>query len=96
MGIINAEDFISYAEKKDKIYDIDMIIIEKVYDYYNKNKFKELGIKHIAINLSIQTLLNSKFFRDLDKLEKKYNINRESIYFEIKEREKTTFNQRAF
>ena len=95
MGVITAEQFIPYAEKKDKVYDIDMIIIDKVYDYVNKRKFQELGIKIVAINLSVQTLCNNKFLKDLDKLEKKYNVNREIIYFEIKEREKSTFNQKA-
>ena len=96
IGIINAEKFISYAEKKDKIYEIDMQIIDKVYDFYSSVDFDKLGLKWIAINLSVQTLCNKNFMEDLNLLELKYGINKRKIYFEIKERERKTFNQNAF
>lgn len=95
-GLLYAESFIPYAEKKDKIYDIDMIIIDKVYDFYSSNNLDKMGISHIAINLSFQTLCNKNFLEDIALLELKYNVSKKKIYFEIKERERTTFKQYAF
>ncbi len=95
-GIINADNFISYAEKKDRIYELDMAIIDRVYDFYSTVDFDDMGLKCISINLSVQTLCNKNFHEDLKLLELKYGVKKRKIYFEIKERERTTFNQNAF
>lgn len=94
-GKLNAKNFISFAEKKDKIYDIDMLVIENVYKYYHDIDFKSLGIENIAINISPQTLVNHSFRRDLSKLELLYDVEKNYIVFEIRERESTTSNQAA-
>ena len=95
-GLLYAESFIPYAEKKDKIYDIDMLIIDKVYDFYSTTDLDSMGISHISINLSFQTLCNKNFLEDLNLLELKYGVTKKKIYFEIKERERHTFKQHSF
>ena len=95
-GMLNAESFISYAEKKDKIYEIDMMVIEKVYKFFSETDLDDIGIKCLAINLSAQTLCNKNFMEDLSLLELKYGVTKRRIYFEIKERERKTFNKYAF
>lgn len=95
-GIINAERFISYAENKDKIYDIDMIVIRHVYKSYADLNLKSLGVKYISINISVKTLLNPNFLTELNKIENEYNLPKNLIYFEVKEREKSTFIPGAF
>lgn len=95
-GILNAEDFIICAEKKNKIYDIDIKVIEYAYKTYIDFNLESLGIEHIAINISVKTLLNSSFLHDLDIIESKYKLKEDVICFEVKEREKNTFIQEAF
>lgn len=95
-GLLNAESFINYAERKDYIYDIDLIVIDNVYRQFYERKLDYYGIKSIYINLSIKTLLNSNFITDLETIEKKYNIPKDLIVFEIKEREKDTYNVNAY
>lgn len=95
-GLINADSFIPYAEKKDKIYDIDMIVIDSAYKCYIELRLESLGISNIDINISVKTLLNPNFARDLKKIENKYKLKKDIINFELKEREKATFNPNAF
>ena len=96
VGIINADSFIPYAEKTDKIYEIDMVTIERLYEFYKKYNLLAYGIKYIALNISTQTLCKKEFLNDLKNLEIKYNIDRKYVFFEIKEREENSFNQYAF
>ena len=95
-GIIPAESFIPYAEKKDKIYDIDMVVINNAHKAYIDLGFEELGIKNIAINISVKTLLNPNFLSDLEKIEELYHLKKDIILFEIRERENSTFDNNAF
>ncbi len=95
-GVINAENFITYAEKRDKIYDIDMQIIDKVYAFYSGVNFDDLELKCVSINISAQTLCNKNFIEDLKMLELKYGVKKRKIYFEVKERERVSFKQYAF
>ena len=93
LGIITADNFVPYAEKKDKMYQIDMIILEKIFSSYKKRKFEMEGIEHVTINISVQTIANPDFRSDLTRLEEKYNINRTRITFEVKEREDVAFDR---
>ncbi len=93
LGIINADNFVPYAEKKAKMYQIDMIILEKVFSLYRKNKMEMKGIKHLTINLSIQTIANQTFINDLLRLERENNIDKSLIVFEIKERDDVAFDK---
>ena len=93
LGIINADNFVPYAEKKAKMYQIDMIILEKVFSLYRKNKMEMKGIKHLTINLSIQTIANQTFINDLLRLERENNIDKSIIVFEIKERDDVAFDK---
>lgn len=95
-GIINADKFISYAESKDKIYSIDMMVIEKVYESYTNLNLKSLGVKSIAVNISVKTIINSNFFKDLNKLEDKYKLGKEVVVFEVRERGRKEFIPQAF
>ena len=93
LGIINADNFVPYAEKKAKMCQIDMIILEKVFSLYRKNKMEMKGIKHLTINLSIQTIANQTFINDLLRLERENNIDKSIIVFEIKERDDVAFDK---
>jgi EAL domain-containing protein (putative c-di-GMP-specific phosphodiesterase class I) len=96
LGVIKAENFINYAEKKNRIFEIDMIIVEKVFQFYNAYQLSDYGLEFIAINLSTQTICAKEFLLHLIRLEKKYNVDRNRIIFEVKERESATFNQHVF
>ena len=93
LGIISADNFVPYAEKKDKMYEIDMIILEKVFNTYNMHKVDFIGIELVTINLSIQTISNPDFLSDLIRLERKYGIDKRMLAFEIKEREDVAFDK---
>jgi len=94
-GLLEANQFISYAEKKGLIYNLDMLIIENVYSNYKK-LLEDTLVNHITINISAHTLLNDEFLKELKKLEDKYSIEKNKVYFEIKERDKSTFIPKAF
>ena len=96
LGVIKAESFIEYAEKNNRIFEIDMIIIEKVFQFYNAYQLSDYGLTFIGINLSTQTICDREFLYQLMRLEKKYGVDRNMIFFEVKERESTTFNQHVF
>ncbi len=93
LGLISADNFVPYAEKKDKMYEIDLIILEKVFEAYRKHKTELLGIDFFALNLSIQTISNPNFINDLNELERRNNISKEKFVFEIKERVDVAFDK---
>ncbi len=93
LGVIYADNFVPYAEKKDMMYRIDMIILEEIFDLYKKNRTYFYDIKYLAINISVQTISNPDFLNDLQELERKNNINKNIIVFEVKERENVAFDR---
>lgn len=95
-GFLNAESFINYAERKDYIYDIDMLVIESVCRQFHDKKLDYYGIKSISVNISIKSLLNPDFVADLERFEHEFNVPKDLIIFEINERDKDTFNINAF
>ena len=75
------------------MYRIDMIILEKIFDLFKKNRAQFDDLKYLAINLSVQTISNPDFLIDLKELERKNNINKNMVVFEVKEREDVAFDK---
>lgn len=95
-GLIDANKFIMYAEDRNKLYDIDMLTIDKAYRFFKEANLESLGLKYIAFNVSAKTFINHSFLTDLDEIESKYNLREDAVYFEIKERGGRTFIPEAF
>ena len=84
LGLIEAEVFIPYAEKKNIVFDIDMLVVEKVFSYYQQNK-DVLNLDYLTINISSQTIINKSFKEQLLILKEKYQIEDKKIIIEINE-----------
>ena len=84
-GFISPEYFIPYAERSGKIKDIDNYVMEKVFSFVGSNKFKELGLEYIEINLSVVECLDDDLISRIHNLIDKYNVNPNHINLEITE-----------
>lgn len=84
-GFISPEYFIPYAERSGKIKDIDNYVMEKVFSFVGSNKFKELGLEYIEINLSVVECLDDDLISRIQNLIDKYNVNPNHINLEITE-----------
>jgi len=77
--------FIPISEKYNLIYDIDKIVIEKSFAFFNYLIY-ELGYSgKMSFNASIQTLNNPLFVDFLKNLKEKYSIPNNKIEVEITE-----------
>ncbi|QOP43394.1 EAL domain-containing protein [Sulfurimonas sediminis] len=80
--IISPIYFIKQLESNGMILDITYMLIEKVFDMIERNKFSSI----VSINLSILQFYDENFIPFLKRqLEKYKNVNPDNIYFEITE-----------
>lgn len=94
-GFVSPELFIAAAEKNGTILHIGKIVLEEVCKFISSNKFKELGLEYIEINLSVAQCLQSDLVEIISSLLKEYNVKPNQINLEITERE-DVFDQNIF
>ncbi len=84
-GFIEPKYFINYAELSGKILDIDLFVIEEVIKFIASDKFSELGIKFINVNISLSDCFDLTLYNRVLELIVKYGINPKCIHFELVE-----------
>ena len=84
-GIISPGDFIPIFESNGFITKLDLYILEKVLQDFNK--VKELGLKQypVSINLSRRDLATVNLNEQILPLFKKYKVDKSMVHFEITE-----------
>lgn len=84
-GFIPPDVFIGAAEKSGAIYRIGEFVLEEVCKFISSDRFKELGLDYIEINLSVvQCMQNNLANQVLDTI-KKYDVRPDQINLEITE-----------
>ena len=94
-GFISPGAFIPYSEKNGRIFEIDNIVMEKVFQFISSPKFKELGLEYIEINLSMVDCMDKTLSYRIISLMKKYNIDPKNINLEITESQDSINNEIA-
>jgi len=84
-GLISPGLFIPYAEKIGKMLEIGNIILEKTIEFAGSERFKELDLEYVEINLSIKQLQDINLIKRINSLVEKYNAKKENINFELTE-----------
>ena len=84
-GFISPDIFISAAEKSGAIYRIGAFVLEEVCKFISSDRFKQLGLDYIEINLSaVECMQNNLAGQILDMLHK-YGVRPDQINLEITE-----------
>jgi len=84
-GFISPSIFILYAERLGKMLEIGNIVLEKSFEFIGSEKFKELNLETVEINLSIKQLQDVNLLDRINSYIKKYNVNKKHINFELTE-----------
>ena len=84
-GFISPGSFIPYAESTGRISEIDSFVMEEVFKFVSSDKFKELGLEYIEINLSMAECVNVKLVERIKRLKDQYNVDPKNINLEITE-----------
>lgn len=82
--IISPGELIPLAEEKGMIDDLSWIVIEEVCSFLNK--YRDLPIKSVSINLSMQQFMNRDLCERIETYSKKYQVPVEKLKLEITER----------
>ncbi len=82
--IIPPSEFIPYLEESGNIKEIELIIFNKVLDFYKMLKDQNVNI-HLSMNISPVTFNQKDFTQNINKLIQDKNINPENLIFEITE-----------
>lgn len=85
LGQINPEEFIPIAEKSGKILEIGKCVIRKVCLFLNDDEIKNLDLKYVEINLSIQECMQRDLTNKIMDILAEYNISPNRINLEIRE-----------
>ena len=84
-GFVPPDMFIPVAEKNGTIHKIGMFVLESVCRFIASDKFKELGIDYIEVNLSVVQCMNATLADDIMKMMDKYGVSPSQINLEITE-----------
>lgn len=84
-GQISPALFIPYAEKTGKMTQIGNIILNRVFEFIGSERFKDLNLDYIEINLSILQFLDTNMIDNINTLVENYGIDRNNIWFELTE-----------
>lgn len=85
MGAISPAEFIPITEADGLVNDVDMIVLDKVCDFEKRHPLKELGLRHIHINLSAYQLMYSNFMNEFTSILKQHGVSSDGINIEITE-----------
>ena len=84
-GFIPPDIFITAAEKSGAIYKIGEFVLEEVCKFISSQRFRELGLDYIEINLSVVQCMQSNLASQILETIKKYNVRPDQINLEITE-----------
>ncbi len=84
-GFIRPDRFISLAEKNGSIVRIGLVVFEKVCKFIASERFSQLGLEYIEVNLSVMQLLQKSFSKDIFEIMERYGVRPEQINLEITE-----------
>lgn len=84
-GFIRPDLFIPMAEESGAIHEIGMIVLEKVCKFISSDKYKNLGLDYIEVNLSVVQCMDNDLVSKVEGICKKYNVDPSNINFEITE-----------
>ncbi len=95
-GLLVPDYFITYAESRGYIKDIDLFVIEEVMKFITTNDLNKLGLKAISTNLSIVDLNSAEFIENIIRLKTKYKIDPRILKFEITETNGIIFDKNIY
>lgn len=84
MGV-RPDIFIPAAEKSGMIHKIGKFVLEEVCRFIVSDKFKELGLDYIEVNLSVIQCMSSELADDVREIMNRYNVSSEQLNLEITE-----------
>lgn len=84
-GFVPPDLFIPAAEKNGAIHKIGDFVLEEVCRFIASDRFKELGLDYIEINLSVAQCMHSDLADKVLEMLEKYNISSDKINLEITE-----------
>lgn len=84
-GFISPASFIPYAENAGRIEEIDSFVMEEVFKFVSSEKFTELELDYIEINLSMAECINPHLIERVKLLMEKYNVDPKRVNLEITE-----------
>jgi EAL domain-containing protein (putative c-di-GMP-specific phosphodiesterase class I)/GGDEF domain-containing protein len=86
LGSISPNEFVPIAEKNGLVLQLDLLVVEKVCQFIEKNNPKEtLGLDYLGINLSAAEFMNRQMPEKMTEILNRYNIDPNFIIFEITE-----------
>ena len=84
-GFVPPDMFITAAEKNGAIHKIGDFVLEEVCKFIASDKFKDLGLDYIEINLSVAQCIHGDLAEKVLSTLKKYNLTPDKINLEITE-----------
>lgn len=84
-GYVRPDIFIPAAEKSGMIHKIGKFVLEEVCRFIVSDKFKELGLDYIEVNLSVIQCMSSELADDVREIMNRYNVSSEQLNLEITE-----------
>ncbi|MGM9948501.1 MAG: EAL domain-containing protein [Lysinibacillus sp.] len=85
LGQVSPVDFIPVAERAGLIREIDLQIIEKVLQWFQKRQYEGKSIVPVAVNISPEHFYHPRFVEELEQLIKKYYAEPNYLIIEITE-----------
>lgn len=84
-GYVRPDIFIPAAEKSGMIHKIGRFVLEEVCRFIVSDRFKELGLDYVEVNLSVIQCMSSELAGDVKKIMDKYNVSSNQLNLEITE-----------
>ena len=84
-GYISPEIFIPAAEENGMIHKIGKFVLEEVCRFIAGEKFKNLGLEYVEVNLSVIQCMSSELSEDVRAVMERYGVSDEQINLEITE-----------
>ncbi len=84
-GYVRPDIFIPAAEKSGMIHKIGKFVLEEVCRFIVSDRFKELGLDYIEVNLSVIQCMSSELAGDIREIMARYNVSSAQLNLEITE-----------
>ena len=84
-GFIGPDEFIPVAENNGSIFQVDEIVMKKVFSFISTDAFKDLGLEFIDVNLSAVQCVRENMAEYISNFADQYNIDYSYLNLEITE-----------